>query len=231
MSQPRKRSQGPPDTEVREDIEESAIQGSSPTERRMSRELQVKLEVLKLYPTQKDKEWETSQMQPELTRSTSETSRPPSMILPALRSNSALGKAIPGEVSTKFNQNHIVPIHNSTVEDGKQNHATGLTISRNQDNDETDLEVAEIVAGTASMSLSSRPEEASPDNFFDASDKPTDMENYRPNESTMPALNTFATIRGEDEWLKRYLPDGHNSQIGNIPNRVKIRTEDGEEWY
>ena len=36
MSQPRTRSQGPPDTEVREDIEESAIPGSSPTERRMS---------------------------------------------------------------------------------------------------------------------------------------------------------------------------------------------------
>ena len=47
----------------------------------------------------------------------------------------------------------------------------------------------------------------------------------------MPAANTFTTIRGEDEWLKRYLPDGHNSQIGNVPNRVEITTEDGEEWY
>ena len=63
MSQPRTRSQGPPDTEIREDIEELAIQGSPSTERRMSRELQVKLEVLKLYPAQKDKEGETSQMQ------------------------------------------------------------------------------------------------------------------------------------------------------------------------
>ena len=231
MSQPRTRSQEPPDTEVREDIEESVIPGSSPTERRMSRELQVKLEVLKLYPAQKDKEGETSQMQPELTRSTSETLRPPSMILPALRSNSALGIVILAEVSTKFNQYHIVPIHNSTVEDGKQNHTTGLTIPRNQVNDETDLEVAEIVAGTASMSPLSRPEEASPDNFFDASDKPTGMESYRPNESRMPAVNTFITIRGEDEWLKRYLPDGQNSQIGNVPNRVEITTEDGEEWY
>ena len=100
------------------------------------------------------------------------------MILPVSRPNSALGIVILGEVSTKFNQYHIVLIHNSTVDDGKQNHATGLTIPRNQDNDETDLEVAEIVAGTASMSPSSRPEEASPDNFFDASDKPTDMESY-----------------------------------------------------
>ena len=73
MSQPRTRSQRPPTTEVREDIEKSAVLGSSPTERRMSQELQVKLEVLKLYQAQKDKERETSQMQPELTRSTSET--------------------------------------------------------------------------------------------------------------------------------------------------------------
>ena len=80
------------------------------------------------------------------------------------------------------------------------------------------------------MSPLSRPEEASPDNFFDASDKPTDMENYRPNESTMLAVNTFTTITGEDEWLKTYLSDGNNSQIGNIPNRVEITTEDGKEW-
>ena len=81
------------------------------------------------------------------------------------------------------------------------------------------------------MSPLSRPEEASPDNFFDASDKPTDMENYRPNESTILAVNTFTTITGEDEWLKTYLSDGNNSQIGNIPNRVEITTEDGKEWY
>ena len=127
----------------------------------MSQELQVKLEVLKLYPTQEDKERETSQMQPELTKSTSETLRPPSTILPASRSNSAWGIVILGEVSTKFNQYHVVPIRNSTVEDGKQNHTTGLTIPRNKDNDETDLEIAEIVVGTASMSPLSRPEEAS----------------------------------------------------------------------
>ena len=191
----------------------------------------MKLEVLKLYPAQKDKEGETSQTQPELTRSTSETLRPPSMIPPVSRSNSALGIVILGEVSTKFNQYHVVPIHNSAVEDGKQNHTTGLPIPRNQDNDETDLEVAEIVMRTASMSPSSRPEEASPGNFFNASDKPTDMESYRPNECTMPAANTFMTIRGEDEWLKRYLPDGQNSQIGNVPKRVEITIEDGKQWY
>ena len=56
-------------------------------------------------------------------------------------------------------------------------------------------------------------------------------ENYGPNETTVPTANTFTAIRGDDEWLKRYLPDGHNSHIGNVPNRVEIMTEDSEEWY
>ena len=47
----------------------------------------------------------------------------------------------------------------------------------------------------------------------------------------MSTVNTFMMIRGKDKWLKRYLPDGHNSQIGHVPNRVEITTEDGEEWY
>ena len=89
---------------------------------------------------------------------------------------------MPREVSVKFNQYHVVSIHNSTVEDGEQNHTTGLTLPRSQDSDETDLEVAEIVAGTASMSPTTGPEEraVSPDNFFDASDKSIETENYRP---------------------------------------------------
>ena len=104
--------------------------------------------------------------------------RPPSTIPPTSRSNRALGTSVPREVSTKLNQYHVVPIHNSTVEDGKQNQITGLTLPRNQDNDETDLEVAEIVVGTASMSPTSGPEEGavSPDSFFDASDKPIETE-------------------------------------------------------
>ena len=44
-------------------------------------------------------------------------------------------------------------------------------------------------------------------------------ESYGPDEPTLPAANAFTTIQGEDEWLKRYLPDGHNSQIENIPDR------------
>ena len=59
-------------------------------------------------------------------------------------------------------------MHNSTAEDGKQNHTTGLVIPRNQGSDKTDLEVVEIVAGTASMSPTSGPEEREmlPDNFL-----------------------------------------------------------------
>ena len=82
MSQPRTRSQGPPDAENSKGTEESV--GSSPllAERRMSRELQVKLEVLKLYPAQNDKEEKTLQMQSGLMRLASATFRPPSTIPP-----------------------------------------------------------------------------------------------------------------------------------------------------
>ena len=125
----------------------------------MSQELQVKLKVLRLYPAQNDKEEETLQKQLRLMRPASAMLRPPSTILPTSRSNSTLGTLVPREVSTKFNQYHVVLIHNSTVEDGKQNHITGLMLPRNQDNDETDLEVAEIVVGTVSMSPTSGPEE------------------------------------------------------------------------
>ena len=71
---------------------------------------------------------------------------------------------------------------------------------------------------TASTSPTSGPEEGavSLDNFFNASDKPIETENYGLNEITVPAVNTFTAIRSDDEWLKRYLPDGHNSQIGNV---------------
>ena len=120
MSQPRTRSQGPPDTEISEGTEESVVSSPSSAERRMSQELQVKLEVLKLYPAQNDKEEETLQMQLRLMRPASATLRPPSTILPTSRLNSTLGTLVPREVSIKFNQYHVVPIHNSTVEDGKR---------------------------------------------------------------------------------------------------------------
>ena len=58
-----------------------------------------------------------------------------------------------------------------------------------------------------------------------------EAEGYGPDEPTLPAANTFTIIQGEDKLLKRYLPDGHNSQIGNIPDRIKITTQDGEKWH
>ena len=172
-------------------------------------------------------------MQSRLMRPASVTLRQPSTILPTSRLNSTLDTLVPREVSTKFNQYHVVPTHNSTVEDGKQNHITELMLPRNQDNDETDLEVPEIVVGTASTSPRSGPEEGavSLDNFFNVSDKPIETENYGLNKIAVPAVNTFTAIRSDDEWLKRYLPDDHNSQIGNVPNKVEILTDDSEEWY
>ena len=167
-----------------------------------------------------------------MTRSANTTPRP-STIPPTSRSNSILGTLVPREVSTRFSQHHAVPMHDSTAEDSKQNHTLGLVVPRNQDSDETDLEVAEIIASTASNSPASRPVdgEMSLDNFFDASDKPTEVNVYKQDESTIPAANTFTAIQSSDEWLKRYLPDGHNSQLGNVPNKVEVTTEDDEEWY
>ena len=58
-----------------------------------------------------------------------------------------MGIAMMREVSTRFNQYHVVPIHNSRAKEGKQGHMTGLVLARDQDGDKTDLEVAEIDAG------------------------------------------------------------------------------------
>ena len=59
-----------------------------------------------------------------------------------------MGVQITTEVSTRFNKYHAVPMHNSTAEDGKQNHTLGLTLPRPEDVDDADLEVAEIMEGT-----------------------------------------------------------------------------------
>ena len=77
------------------------------------------------------------------------TLRPPSTIPPASRLNSVMGIQTTREVSTRFSKYHVVPMHNSTAEDGKQNLTTSLALPRSDDVDETDLEVAEIVKGTA----------------------------------------------------------------------------------
>ena len=142
-----------------ETFEEPMTTSPSAAQRRMSQELQVKLEVLELHPVQSSEEGETSQTLMRTARPASVILRPLSTIPPASRPSSVMGTLVSREVSTKFNQYHIVPMHNSTAEDRKQNHTTGLVILRNQDSDKTDLEVAEIVAGTASTSPMSRPEE------------------------------------------------------------------------
>ena len=44
-------------------------------------------------------------------------------------------------------------------------------------------------------------------------------------------MNTFTAIHRDNEWLKRYIPDGHNSQIGNMQNKLEVTIEDGKKWY
>ena len=46
---------------------------------------------------------------------------------------------------------------------------------------------------------------------------------------TLPSANTFRMVDSEDKWLKRYLPDGHNSQVSNVNDREEITTNDGEQ--
>ena len=46
----------------------------------------------------------------------------------------------------------------------------------------------------------------------------------------LPA-NTFRTVNIEDQWLRRYILDGKNSQICDIVEKVGITTKDGTEWY
>ena len=128
------------------------------------------------------------------------------------------------EVSTRFSKYHVVPMHNSTAKDGKQNHTTGLALPRSDDMDETDLEVTEIVEGTAAnrnvsedrLLFSVTNGQSTADNLYDM---------------TLPSVNAFRMINSENRWLKRYLPDGHNSQIGNVIDREEVTTEDGEQWY
>ena len=142
MSRPRTRSQGPPEIEGSEEDQPTTVQ------RRMSRELQVRLETLWLLPARYSEGGKSSQLQQQTARPASVTLRPLSMIPPASRLNSIMAVQITKEVSTRFSKYHTVPMHNSTAEDGKQNHTLGLTLPRPEDVDDTDLEVAEIVEGT-----------------------------------------------------------------------------------
>ena len=154
-------------------------------------------------------------------RPASVTLRPPSTITPASRSNSVMGIQKTREVSTRFSKYHVVPMHNSTAKDGKQNHTTGLALSRSDDVDETDLEVADIVEGTVAIRNVSKDRL-----LFPATNGQRTTDNLH--DMTLPSANTFRMINSENRWLKRYLPDGHNSQIGNIIDREEVTTEDGE---
>ena len=93
MIRPRTRSQGPPETEIVDSSEEPQ---HTITQRRLSRELQVRLETLRLYPAQgsKGKEASVSSQQQTATtvkRLASIILRPLSTIPLASRPNSALG--------------------------------------------------------------------------------------------------------------------------------------------
>ena len=102
MSQPRTRSQGPPDVDGSKETKPSTATNPSTAKRRMSQELQVKLKVLKLHPVTDCKGSETSQASMKIVP-TSVTLRPLSTIPPASRPNSAMGTAVTREVSAKFN--------------------------------------------------------------------------------------------------------------------------------
>ena len=220
MSRPRTRSQGPLEMEGSEEDQPTTAQ------RRMSKELQVKLETLRLLPARYSEGGEPSQpwqqMVSKMARPASVTLRPLSTIPLTSRSNSIMGVQITKEVSTRFNKYHTVPMHNSTPEDGKQNHTLRLTLPRSEDVDDSDLEVMEIVEGTLANRDTSKDRLLFP---------VTNGQGTRGNlhDMTLPSANTFRTINSKDKWLRRYFPDGHNSQIGNVIDREEVTTDDREQ--
>ena len=80
-----------------------------------------------------------------LRRPASVILRLPSTIPLASRPSSALGIQPLREVSAKFSQHHVVPMHNSTAEDGKPGHTISLVTPWTEDIDVTDMKVAEMV--------------------------------------------------------------------------------------
>ena len=118
-------------------------------------------------------------------------------------------------------------MHNSTAEDGKQGHTISLVTPWTEDIDVTDMEVAEIVKLVMPM--------------MDTSDQSTDKDNITMTKNpgiigeqhnlTTPPANTFRTVNIEDQWLRRYIPDGKNSQICDMVEKVEITTKDGTIWY
>ena len=229
MSRPRTRSQGPPETEIIEGSEESQ---HIIAQRRLSKELQVRLETLRFYPAwgNKGKEASVSSHQQTATtvkRPASIILRPPSTIPLASRPSSALGIQPLREVITKFSQHHVVPMHNSTAEHGKQGHNISLVTPWAEDIDVTDMEVAEIVeAVMPSMDTSDQSTEK--DNIMMTKNPGITGEQHNLN---TPPANTFRTVNMEDQWLRRYIPDGKNSQICDMVEKVEITTKYGTKWY
>ena len=229
MSRPRTRSQGPPETEITDGNEE--LQHII-TQRRLSRELQVRLETLRFYPARgsKAKEALVSSHQQTATmvkRPASIILRPPSTIPLASRPSSALDIQPLREVSTRFSHHHVVPMHNSSAEDGKQGHTISLVTPRTEDIDVTDMEVAEIVE-VAMPSMDTSDQSADKDNMTMTKNPGITGEQHN---LTTPPANTFRTVNIEDQWLRRYIPDGKNSQICDMVEKVEITTKDGTEWY
>ena len=100
MSRPRTRSHGPPEMDGSEEDQPTTAQ------RRMSRELQVRLETLRLLPARYSEGGKPSQLQQQTASKTarpaSVTLRPPSTIPLASRSNSVMGIQTTKDVSTRF---------------------------------------------------------------------------------------------------------------------------------
>ena len=229
MSRPRTRSQGPPETEIIDGSEESQ---HIIAQRRLSKELQVRLETLRFYPawSREEKEASVSSHQQTATmvkRPASVILRPPSTILSASRPSSALGIQPLREVSTKFSQHHVVPMHSSTAEDGKQGHTISLITPLTEDIDVTDIEVAEIV-GVVMPSTDTSDQSTDKNNIMMTKNPGITGEQHNHN---MLAANTFRTVNLEDQWLRKYILDGKNSQICDIVEKVEITTKDGTEWY
>ena len=109
------------------------------------------------------------------------------------------------------------------AEDGKQGHTISLVTPCTEDIDIMDMEVAEIVEVEMPTT--------------DTSDQSTDRNNTmttknpgitgEPQNFTTPPANTFRTVNIEDQWLKRYIPDGKNSQICDMVEKVEVTAKDG----
>ena len=48
------------------------------------------------------------------------------------------------------------------------------------------------------------------------------------NHTTLPATINYEVFTTGDQILQRYLPDGYNSQLGNVQDMIEVTTEDGE---